>query len=119
MGNGSILVFLPGAPEIFKADKTIRRILKNTDNIQIMPLHGGLDPKNQRKVFQNSRIGCSKIILATNIAETSITIPDCTVVIDTCREKQSSFDVYNRMPCLLECFSSKDSLRQRRGRAGR
>ena len=115
--DGSILVFLPGAPEIFKADTTIRRILKNTNDVQLMPLHGGLDPKDQRKVFQNTR--CTKIILATNIAETSITIPDCTVVIDTCREKQSSYDVYNRMPCLIECFSSRDSLRQRRGRAGR
>ena len=49
----------------------------------------------------------------------SITIPDCTIVIDTCREKQSSYDPNNRMPLLLERFASQDSLKQRRGRAGR
>jgi ATP-dependent RNA helicase DHX57 len=53
------------------------------------------------------------------VAETSITIPDCTIVIDTCKEKQSSFDPVNRMPLLLETFASRDSLKQRRGRAGR
>ncbi len=53
------------------------------------------------------------------MAETSITIPDCTLVVDTCKEKQSSFDPVNRMPLLLETFASRDSLKQRRGRAGR
>ena len=49
----------------------------------------------------------------------SITIPDCTIVVDTCKEKQSSFDPINRMPLLLEQFASQDSLKQRRGRSGR
>ena len=49
----------------------------------------------------------------------SITIPDCTMVLDTCKEKQSSYDPSNRMPMLIETFSSRDSLKQRRGRAGR
>jgi ATP-dependent RNA helicase DHX57 len=52
-------------------------------------------------------------------AETSVTIPDCTIVIDTAREKQSSYDPANRMPLLIEHFASKASLKQRRGRAGR
>lgn len=59
------------------------------------------------------------MILSTNVAETSITIPDCTIVIDTAREKQSSYDPSNRMPLLIEKFASRDSLKQRRGRAGR
>lgn len=59
------------------------------------------------------------VCCSTNVAETSITIPDCTVVVDTCKEKQSSFDPINRMPMLLERFASQDSLKQRRGRAGR
>lgn len=54
-----------------------------------------------------------------NACQTSITIPDCTIVVDTCKEKQSSFDPINRMPLLLERFASQDSLKQRRGRAGR
>jgi ATP-dependent RNA helicase DHX57 len=52
-------------------------------------------------------------------AETSVTIPDCTIVIDSAREKQSSYDPTNRMPLLIEHFASKASLKQRRGRAGR
>ena len=59
-----------------------------------------------------------KIALTTTF-HTHTKIPDCTVVIDTAKEKQSSFDPVNRMPLLLEKFASQDSLKQRRGRAGR
>lgn len=116
--DGSILVFLPGAGEIDKADRTIQQLLRGRQ-VSILPLHGGLQPDKQQQVFVPARNGYTKIILSTNVAETSITIPDCTVVIDTCKEKKSSFDPTNRMPLLLECFASRDSLKQRRGRAGR
>lgn len=116
--DGSILVFLPGAGEIERAERAISQIVKNF-NITILSLHGGLQPEKQRQVFVPSKKGCTKIILSTNVAETSITIPDCTIVVDTCKEKQSSFDPTNRMPLLLERFASRDSLKQRRGRAGR
>ncbi len=116
--DGSILVFLPGAGEIDRAERAINQIAKG-HAITILPLHGGLQPEKQQHVFLPARNGHTKIILSTNVAETSITIPDCTVVIDTCKEKQSSFDPVNRMPLLLEQFASQDSLRQRRGRAGR
>ena len=85
----------------------------------MLPLHGGLQPKEQQRVFQSAPKGMTKVILSTNVAETSITIPDCTIVIDTCKEKQSSYDPSNRMPLLIETFASRDSLKQRRGRAGR
>lgn len=116
--DGSILVFLPGAGEIDRAERAIYQIAKG-HAITILPLHGGLQPEKQQQVFLPAKKGYTKIILATNVAETSITIPDCTVVVDTCKEKQSSFDPINRMPLLLEQFASQDSLRQRRGRAGR
>ncbi|KAL3801900.1 hypothetical protein ACHAW5_005288 [Stephanodiscus triporus] len=116
--DGSILVFLPGAGEIDRAERAIYQIVKG-HAITILPLHGGLQPEKQQQVFLPAKKGYTKIILATNVAETSITIPDCTVVVDTCKEKQSSFDPVNRMPLLLEQFASQDSLRQRRGRAGR
>ncbi|KAL7522187.1 hypothetical protein ACHAWX_006877 [Stephanocyclus meneghinianus] len=115
--DGSILVFLPGAGEIERAERAINKVVKSQP-IHVLPLHGGLQPEKQQQVFLSSN-GKTKIILSTNVAETSITIPDCTVVIDTCKEKQSSFDPINRMPLLLERFASQDSLRQRRGRAGR
>lgn len=116
--DGSILVFLPGVGEIDRAEKAINQILRGY-SIAILPLHGGLQPDRQQQVFVPAKGGYTKIILSTNVAETSITIPDCTIVIDTCKEKQSSFDPINRMPLLLEKFASRDSLKQRRGRAGR
>lgn len=116
--DGSILVFLSGAPEINKAMETVKKVGYNL-SLLVLPLHGGLQPKDQRLVFQSPRYGLTKVILSTNVAETSITIPDCTIVIDSCREKESSFDPANRMPLLLEQFASQASLKQRRGRAGR
>ncbi|KAL7550933.1 hypothetical protein ACHAWF_014139 [Thalassiosira exigua] len=116
--DGSILVFLPGAGEIDQTERAIHRIVKG-HAMTILPLHGGLQPERQQQVFIPAKKGFTKVILSTNVAETSITIPDCTVVVDTCKEKQSSFDPVNRMPLLLERFASRDSLKQRRGRAGR
>jgi ATP-dependent RNA helicase DHX57 len=116
--DGSILVFLPGAGEIDRAERAIQDNVRGFP-LTILPLHGGLQAEKQAQVFLPARKGFTKIILSTNVAETSITIPDCTIVVDTCKEKQSSFDPVNRMPLLLEQFASQDSLRQRRGRAGR
>ena len=116
--DGSILVFLPGAPEINMAMDAIRKVVRGL-SIQLLPLHGGLQPNDQNMVFQAAARGFTKIVLSTNVAETSITIPDCTIVIDSCREKQSSYDPSNRMPLLVERFAAKANLKQRRGRAGR
>ena len=57
--------------------------------------------------------------MSTNVAEASVTLPDVTVVIDTCRVKEIDFDVDRQMSTLTMKKASKDSLRQRRGRAGR
>lgn len=116
--NGSILVFLPGASEISLAANVIRKTTKGM-MVELLPLHGGLQPSEQNLVFKRAATGFTKVILSTNVAETSITIPDCTCVVDSCREKQSSYDPVNRMPLLVEQFASTDSLKQRRGRAGR
>jgi ATP-dependent RNA helicase DHX57 len=80
--DGSVLIFLAGAPEINQAMETIKRGLKDLP-IAPLPLHGGLQPKDQNRVFQPAQKGFTKVVLSTNVAETSVTIPDCTVVIDT------------------------------------
>jgi ATP-dependent RNA helicase DHX57 len=116
--DGSILVFLSGAPEIGKAMEAIKRFTKALP-ILILSLHGGLQAREQNLVLRPAERGITKVILSTNIAETSVTIGDCTIVIDTAREKQSSYDPANRMPLLVEQFASIASLKQRRGRAGR
>lgn len=80
--DGSILVFLAGAPEINMAMKSINRYIRDM-SLTILPLHGGLQPRDQNRVFARAQRGFTKVILSTNVAETSITIPDVTVVIDT------------------------------------
>ena len=116
--SGSILVFMSGAPEINNAMSAIEKITRGIP-IDLLPLHGGLQPREQNKIFIPGPAGRTKVIVSTNIAETSITIPDCTFVVDSCREKQSSYDPVNRMPILSEHFAAKANLKQRRGRAGR
>lgn len=76
--DGSILVFLSGVPEINNAMESLKKVLKN-HSVLILPLHGGLQSKDQRRVFQIPENGLMKIILSTNIAESSVTIPDCTI----------------------------------------
>ena len=116
--DGSILVFLPGVGEIAQCSRSIQKITGGDNRLRILQLHGGLRAAEQRQVFDDLR-DTFKVILSTNVAETSITIPDCVFVIDCCKEKQSSYDPVNRMPLLVERFASRDSLKQRRGRAGR
>ncbi len=85
----------------------------------LAPSARGLQTENQQLAFLPPQKDWTKVILCTNVARMSITIPDCTIVVDTCKEKQSSFDPTNRMPLLLEQCASRDSLKQRRSRAGR
>jgi ATP-dependent RNA helicase DHX57 len=79
--DGSILVFLPGVQEINNAIKWIQQHTKGM-LLTLLPLHGGLQPKEQSRVFPRAAKGYTKVILSTNVAETSVTIPDCTIVID-------------------------------------
>ena len=85
----------------------------------VIPLHGSLSSSNQQRVFSKTPFGTRKIVLATNIAETSITVEDILYVIDSGRVKQTEFDAVNKMSSLVETFVSKASANQRRGRAGR
>ena len=89
--DGSILVFLAGAPEIMIMEKAIKNKLHSVP-ISVLPLHGGLQAKDQSRVFHPAQAGYTKIVLSTNVAETSVTIPDCTVVIDTYVLTASNFD---------------------------
>ena len=81
------------------------------------PLTLGSDA--QMKVFERPPKGVTKVVLATNIAETSVTIDDVTLVIDCGRHKQNEYDPRRRMEALVEGFASRANLTQRRGRAGR
>ena len=113
--EGGILIFLPGTMEI---NKTLDA-LRNVPNLHALPLHASLLPAEQRKVFPRAPYGKRKVIAATNVAETSITIEDIVAVIDTGRVKETSFDTAKNMVKLEEAWASRAACKQRRGRAGR
>jgi len=116
--KGTVLVFLPGVPDIRKVQTELQRS-SGTSSLHIVQLHGSLSPREQNAVFDHAPGGKRKIVLATNIAETSITIDDCTVVVDTCRVKEMQYDANTHMARLAEVWTSQASSNQRRGRAGR
>ena len=88
-------------------------------NYKLVQLHSGIPKADQNLVFQKMRKGEHKIILSTNIAETSLTIEDVTVVINSGKQKEKEYDPYLKLTFLKSSWVSKASARQRRGRAGR
>ena len=120
--SGCILIFLPGVPEINRFLDFFRQYWKpdpNCPKTNLIALHGNVPPQEQKKVFQLASRGTIKIVAATNVAEASVTIPDVTVVVDTCRVKEMGYDPETQAYGLTLKFAAKDSLRQRKGRAGR
>jgi ATP-dependent RNA helicase DHX57 len=113
--DGGILIFLPGTMEI---DRTLYA-LNRFANFHALPLHASLLPADQKRVFSPAPPGKRKVIAATNVAETSITIEDVVAVIDTGRVKETSYDPQNNMVRLAETWASRAACKQRRGRAGR
>ncbi|KAH7355773.1 P-loop containing nucleoside triphosphate hydrolase protein [Pyrenochaeta sp. MPI-SDFR-AT-0127] len=113
--DGGILIFLPGTMEI---DRTLQA-LSHFSNLYALPLHASLLPVEQKRVFPLPPPGKRKVIAATNVAETSITIEDIVAVIDTGRVKETSYDPQNNMVRLAETWASRAACKQRRGRAGR
>jgi ATP-dependent RNA helicase DHX57 len=114
--EGGILIFLPGTMEI---QRTLEAVQRKMPNVHALPLHASLMPIEQRRVFPLAPRGKRKIIAATNVAETSITIEDIVAVIDCGKVKETSFDPQNNMVKLEEVWASRAACKQRRGRAGR
>ncbi len=115
--QGSILVFLPGVADIrFLVD---RLMSLQTDNLHICPLFGELTLKEQQQAISPCADGQQKVVLATNIAETSLTIEGINLVIDCGMEKVAIFDSASLMDKLEQKQIAKASAIQRAGRAGR
>jgi len=116
--DGDFLVFLSGEQMI---KDTITRLysLPMRDKLHILPLYGRLSKEEQDAVFPPSPKGKTKVVLATNIAETSITIDGITIVIDSGLAKTNFYNPRTYTSALIEGPISKASANQRRGRAGR
>ena len=116
--NGGILIFLPG-------EKIIKDCMKMLDTsrfarkIHTLPLYGRLSKEDQERVFLPAPRGKRKVIISTNIAETSVTISDITTVIDSGLAKLNFYNPRTFTSSLVETQVSKASCNQRRGRAGR
>lgn len=116
--EGDILAFLPGQADILRCEELLANSLAGTST-QIFPLYGNLPPEKQRQAIAPSRHGERKIVLATPIAETSLTIEGVRIVVDSGLCRQLVFDAHTGLSHLTTVRISKDMAIQRRGRAGR
>jgi len=113
--EGDILVFMPGQEEISRTIQNIQEL--NLEETEALPLYGEMDPEEQDKIF--AKTDKRKIVVATNIAETSVTVPGIRHVIDSGLIKQINYNPSTGIETLELCLHSKSGCIQRAGRAGR
>ena len=111
---GDVLVFLPGAGEIRRVETLLRGVAA-----EVIPLHGNLPPDQQDRAILPSPPGTRKVVLATSIAETSLTIEGVRVVVDAGLSRVPRYSIRSGMTRLATVRVSRASAEQRRGRAGR
>ncbi|EEC48810.1 predicted protein [Phaeodactylum tricornutum CCAP 1055/1] len=121
--NGDVLVFLTGQEEIETAAETLSERSKNLGSripeLIICPIYANLPSEQQAKIFEKTPSGARKVVLATNIAETSLTIDGICYVIDTGFNKQKTYNARSGMESLVVTPISQAAANQRAGRAGR
>ncbi|TVY37793.1 DExH-box ATP-dependent RNA helicase [Lachnellula occidentalis] len=125
--HGAILAFLPGLGEILEVEKFLRTTnplgsnFNDEATFRIFLLHSSSQDSqdSQDTVFENLPDGCRKIVLSTNIAETSITIPDVQYVVDSGKCRERCYNQKSGISKLQSTWISEANLRQRSGRAGR
>jgi len=114
---GDVLVFLSGEAEIRDAEEAIRG--RNLPNTEVLPLYGRLSAADQHKVFGRGGGSGRRIVLATNVAETSLTVPGIRYVIDAGTARISRYSVRSKIQRLPIEAISQASANQRSGRSGR
>lgn len=120
-GASAILVFMPGMGEITKLLEAMQRdqTLGDASSFRLLPLHSSLSTAEQKAVFVVPPKGVTKVVLSTNIAETSVTINDISCVVDCGTHKEMCYDPILGMSCLREVRVAQANASQRAGRAGR
>jgi ATP-dependent helicase HrpB len=116
--DGDILCFLPGAAEIRRVHRTLEESAAGA-NVRVLPLFGDLSAAEQDAALRPAPLGARKIVLATSIAETSLTIEGIRIVVDSGLRRYSEFDPASGMSRLVTGRVSQAAADQRRGRAGR
>ena len=116
--SGDILIFLSGEAIIKKVYSALK-YSKVSKKLDIYPLYSRLSKEDQNSVFNKTKHGLTKVVVSTNIAETSITIDGITVVIDSGEAKNNYYNGYNFTSSLVEGKISRSNASQRSGRAGR
>jgi len=118
---GDILAFLPGADEVDRVVRMLKEGIEDVTNVRILPLYSSLPRKEQLKIFDPLPPKMRKIVISTNIAETSVTIPNIKFVVDCGFTKQAFFDLESGggVDSLVTLPISQASAIQRAGRAGR
>lgn len=114
---GSLLLFLPGVGEILRVQEHLSG--RVGDDVLLCPLYGALPLSEQRRAILPAPEGKRKVVLATNIAETSLTIEGIRLVVDSAQERVARFDPRSGLTRLLTQRISQASMTQRAGRAGR
>ncbi|EBQ2066837.1 ATP-dependent helicase HrpB, partial [Salmonella enterica] len=115
--NGSLLLFLPGVGEIQRVHEHLASRVGS--DVLLCPLYGALSLEAQRKAIVPAPAGIRKVVLATNIAETSLTIEGIRLVVDSAQERVARFDARTGLTRLVTQRISQASMTQRAGRAGR
>ena len=112
---GAVLVFLPGWNEISQLRDNMAADPRFSDGTAlVLPLHSMVPPQDQKRVFQRPPRGVRKVVLATNIAETAVTIDDVVFVVDSGRLKEKSYDAHTGVSTLQAAWISRASAQQRR-----
>ncbi|CAI8607078.1 unnamed protein product [Vicia faba] len=118
---GAVLVFMTGWEDIscLRDQLKAHPLLGDPNRVLLQTCHGSMATSEQKLIFDKAPPNVRKIVLATNMAEASITINDIVFVVDCGKAKETTYDALNNTPCLLPSWISQASARQRRGRAGR
>ncbi|MBE5190758.1 ATP-dependent helicase HrpB [Vibrio parahaemolyticus] len=114
--SGSLLAFLPGVAAIKQVQERLSHL---PDDVEVCPLYGQLSFTEQQKAISPAKKGKRKVVLATNIAETSLTIEGIRLVVDSGLERVARFDLKNGLTRLEQTRIAQSSAIQRAGRAGR